>query len=95
MANHTRIFHHKPGLEECIAAVRKQYYSGEGAIMWAGEASARANGDLLPSREQKTDFLQAYSQGKSRECLVQRYPDIGSDELEHRLARVGLNPCGK
>ncbi|MBC6481139.1 MAG: ribonucleoside-triphosphate reductase, adenosylcobalamin-dependent [Hormoscilla sp. GM7CHS1pb] len=93
MANHTRIFHHKPTLEECIAAVRKQYYSGEGAIMWAGESVARANGDLLPSREQKTDFLRAYSQGKSREWLQERYPNIAPEELEHRLARVGLNPC--
>ncbi|MBC6455837.1 MAG: ribonucleoside-triphosphate reductase, adenosylcobalamin-dependent [Hormoscilla sp. SP5CHS1] len=93
MANHTRIFHHKPTLEECIAAVRKQYYSGEGAIMWAGESVARANGDLLQSREQKTDFLLAYSQGKSREWLRERYPNIAPEELEHRLARVGLNPC--
>ncbi|NEQ95990.1 MAG: ribonucleoside-triphosphate reductase, adenosylcobalamin-dependent [Cyanothece sp. SIO2G6] len=45
MANHTRVFHHKPSLEECLAAVRKQYYSGEGAIQWAGEAKKRANGD--------------------------------------------------
>ncbi|MEB3232828.1 MAG: LAGLIDADG family homing endonuclease, partial [Leptolyngbyaceae bacterium] len=45
MANHTRVFHHKPTLEECLAAVRKQYYSGEGAIQWAGEAKKRADGD--------------------------------------------------
>lgn len=44
MANHTRVFHHKPSLEECTAAVRKQYYSGEGAIQWAGEAERRAQG---------------------------------------------------
>ena len=42
MANHTRVFHHKPTLEECTAAVRKQFYSGEGAIQWAGEAERRA-----------------------------------------------------
>jgi len=42
MANHTRVFH-KPTLDECVEAVRKQYYSGEGAIQWAGEAAARAN----------------------------------------------------
>ena len=45
MANHTRVFHHKPTLDECLAAVRKQYYSGEGAIQWAGEAKRRAGGD--------------------------------------------------
>lgn len=44
MANHTRVFHHKPGLEETTAAVRKQFYSGEGAIQWAGEAERRAGG---------------------------------------------------
>ena len=45
MANHTRVFHHKPTLDECLAAVRKQYYSGEGAIQWAGEAKQRSGGD--------------------------------------------------
>lgn len=44
MANHTRVFHHKPTLEETTAAVRKQFYSGEGAIQWAGEAERRAGG---------------------------------------------------
>ncbi len=45
MANHTRVFHRKPTLEECVAAVRKQFYSGEGAIQWAGEAERRAQGE--------------------------------------------------
>jgi ribonucleotide reductase, class II len=45
MANHTRVFHRKPTLEECVEAVRKQYYSGEGAIQWAGEAERRAEGE--------------------------------------------------
>jgi ribonucleotide reductase class II len=45
MANHTRVFHQKPSLEDCIASVRKQFYSGEGAIQWAGEAKRRAGGD--------------------------------------------------
>ncbi|MDA0266491.1 MAG: ribonucleoside-triphosphate reductase, adenosylcobalamin-dependent [Cyanobacteria bacterium] len=44
MANHTRVFHHKPSLQECTDAVRKQFYSGEGAIQWAGEAERRAGG---------------------------------------------------
>jgi len=38
MANHTKP---QTALDECIEAVRKQYYSGEGAIQWAGEAVAR------------------------------------------------------
>ncbi|MEB3212459.1 MAG: ribonucleoside-triphosphate reductase, adenosylcobalamin-dependent, partial [Leptolyngbyaceae bacterium] len=45
MANHTRVFHEKPGLDTCVEAVRKQYYSGEGAIQWAGEAKRRAQGE--------------------------------------------------
>jgi ribonucleotide reductase, class II len=93
MANHTRVFHRKPTLEESIAAVRKQYYSGEGAIQWAGEAVARANCDLLSTKELKTDFLKAYEQGKAGEWLQKRHPNIDEKELEHRLGRYGLNPC--
>ncbi|WP_346290944.1 ribonucleoside-triphosphate reductase, adenosylcobalamin-dependent [Sphaerothrix gracilis] len=44
MANHTRVYHHKPTQAEVTAAVRKQFYSGEGAIQWAGEAERRAQG---------------------------------------------------
>lgn len=95
MANHTRVFHTKPNLEETIDAVRKQYYSGEGAIQWAGEAVARANADLLSTPQLKLEFLQAYQGGKAKEWLQQNYPQIESDELNHRLARLGLNPCGK
>jgi ribonucleotide reductase, class II len=95
MANHTRVFHQKPSLTECVEAVRKQYYSGEGAIQWAGEAIARANCDLLPTQELRKDFLKAYEQGTAKHWLQERYPSIAPDELEHRLARVGLNPCGE
>jgi ribonucleotide reductase class II len=95
MANHTRVFHRKPTLEESIAAVRKQYYSGEGAIQWAGEAVARANIDLVSTAELKADFLQAYEQGKAGEWLQQHHPNLSEPELEHRLARYGLNPCGE
>ncbi|MDB9466064.1 ribonucleoside-triphosphate reductase, adenosylcobalamin-dependent [Dolichospermum circinale] len=95
MANHSRVFHRKPTLEESIAAVRKQYYSGEGAIQWAGEAVARTNADLLNTPELKKDFLQAYEQGKAKEWIQESRPDIDSQELEHRLSRYGLNPCGE
>jgi ribonucleotide reductase, class II len=95
MANHSRVFHHKPTREECIEAVRKQYYSGEGAIQWAGEAVARANVDLLSTPSLKIEFLKAYAQGKAKQWLQEAYPNMTAGELEHRLARVGLNPCGK
>ncbi len=95
MANHTRVFHSKPSLDECIAAVRKQYYSGEGAIQWAGEAIARANCDLLSTKQLKLEFLQAYADGQAAEWLQTKYPQIDPRELEHRLGRYGLNPCGE
>ena len=94
MANHSRVFHHKPTLEESIAAVQKQYYSGEGAIQWAGEAVARANADLFNTPELKTDFLQAYEQGKAKAWIQEHHPNIDDQELEHRSGRYGLNPCG-
>jgi ribonucleotide reductase, class II len=93
MANHTRVFHRKPTLEECLNAVRKQYYSGEGAIQWAGEAVARSNIDLLPTQALKVEFLQAYEQGTAKQWLEERYSNLDANELEHRLARYGLNPC--
>lgn len=93
MANHSRVFHHKPTLEECINAVRKQYYSGEGAIQWAGEAVARANCDLLTTQALKADFIKAYEQGTAKDWLQIRHPEIDAKELEHRLSRYGLNPC--
>lgn len=95
MANHTRVFHQKPTLEECIDAVRKQYYSGEGAIQWAGEAVARANCDLLKNHEEKVAFIKAYASGEAKDWLQEHYPQIPESELEHRLARYALNPCGR
>ncbi|MEI6427600.1 MAG: ribonucleoside-triphosphate reductase, adenosylcobalamin-dependent [Pseudanabaena sp. ELA607] len=97
MANHTRVFHHKPSLDECIAAVTKQYYSGEGAIQYAPEAIARANADLLTNPTLKREFLAIYEQGvdHAKNWLRSRYPDLSERELEHRLQRYGLNPCGE
>jgi ribonucleotide reductase class II len=95
MANHTRVFHRKPTLEECVDAVRKQFYSGEGAIQWAGEAIARSNNDLLPTPELKSDFLESYSRGEGKTWLQSHYPQLPAAELEHRLGRYGLNPCGE
>jgi ribonucleotide reductase, class II len=95
MSNHTRVFHHKPTLEECVAAVQKQYYSGEGAIQWAGEAVARSNADLLNTSELKAVFLKIYAEGKANEWFVNNHPDLDESEIEHRLSRFGLNPCGE
>jgi ribonucleotide reductase, class II len=95
MANHTRVFHHKPTLEECVAAVQKQYYSGEGAIQWAGEAVARSNADLLTTPELKADFLEIYGQGKAKKWFKNHHPNLNEKEVSHRLSRFGLNPCGE
>lgn len=101
MANHTRVFHTKPTLAEVTEAVRKQYESGEGAIQWAGEAVARGNCDLLDTDENKQGFLQTYNQSieLAAEILKGLAEDKGEPmvaiELEHRMQRYALNPCGE
>lgn len=95
MANHTRVFHHQPTEQECIDAVRKQFYSGEGAIQYAPEAIARANVDLLPTPELKVAFLQHYVLGNAKTWLQEKFPQMPAAEVEHRLERYGLNPCGE
>ena len=96
MANHSRVFHHKPTREECLESVRKQYHSGEGAIQWAGEAITRANADLFNSNHQKRrDFIKAYTSGNIREWMREYHPQMPENELDHRLQRYGLNPCGE
>lgn len=101
MGNHTTVFHSKPTLEQCIKSVSDQYYSGEGAIQWAGEAVARANADLLDTPDKKAVFLGLY--GGDRELArdwLDKLGQIKGDEefdsvLQHRMARYGLNPCGE
>ncbi len=95
MANHTRVFHRKPTEQECVDAVRKQYYSGEGAIQWAGEAIARSNADLITTPELKRDFLAAYVKGEGKTWLKNHQSEVTERELEHRLQRYALNPCGE
>lgn len=96
MANHTRVFHRKPTAEETLEAVRKQFYSGEGAIQYAPEAIARANADLLTHPDLKTEFLGIYGElgiEEAMKWLKQYQPDMTERELEHRFQRYGLNPC--
>lgn len=97
MANHTRVFHHKPSREECIEAVRSQYYSGEGAIQWAGEAIARANVDVLSTFEAKNKFLELYDRDhkKAEQYLATIGVMSRGEDKEHRVHRYGLNPCGE
>ncbi len=95
MANHTRVYHHQPTAQECVDAVRKQFYSGEGAIQYAPEAIARSNADILTTPELKTEFLQAYNAGQGSQWIQASHSQITEQELEHRLGRYGLNPCGE
>jgi len=96
MANHTRVYHQAPSLEECVDAVRSQFYSGEGAIQYAPEAIARANTDLLNEPSKRQEFLEIYTnQGveAAKTWFQQKSPGMSKNELEHRLQRYGLNPC--
>ncbi|MDM7952854.1 MAG: ribonucleoside-triphosphate reductase, adenosylcobalamin-dependent [Cyanobium sp. CZS 25K] len=98
MANHTRVFHQRPSHEVVLEAVNKQFQSGEGAIQFAPEAIARSNADLLTTPELRTEFIGIYcDQGKAEagRWLQLHHPDITVGELEHRLGRYGLNPCGE
>lgn len=102
MSNHTRVFHHKPSLEECVDAVRSQYKSGEGAIQWAGETLVRTNADLLNTPDKKQEFLRCYndSPATAGAYLLKVYREqneleLTDEELKDRLRRLGLNPCGE
>jgi len=98
MANHTRVFHSRPSKEVLLEAVVKQFQSGEGAIQFAPEAIARSNADLLPTPELREEFVGIYcDQGREEagRWLQLHHPVISAAELEHRLGRYGLNPCGE
>jgi len=97
MANHTRVFHHKPTYKDVEDSVRKQFWSGEGAIQYAPEAIARSNTDLLDTATRKKEFLKAYEQDESlaRNYLWKLDTLISKQELDHRMGRYGLNPCGE
>ncbi len=99
MANHTRVFHRRPSMEVIEDAVRRQYHSGEGAIQFAPEAIARANADLLTTAELRQEFIEIYCDQGRQEAgrwLEQNHGrPIPTQEMEHRLGRYGLNPCGE
>ena len=98
MANHTRVFHTRPSREVVLEAVKRQFQSGEGAIQFAPEAIARSNADLLNTPELRSEFQAIYcDQGREEagRWLQLNHPELGAAELEHRLGRYGLNPCGE
>ena len=98
MANHTRVYHTRPSKKVLLEAVTKQFHSGEGAIQFAPEAIARSNADLLTTPELRNEFIDIYcDQGREEagRWLALNHGPIAADELEHRLSRYGLNPCGE
>ena len=104
MANFTRVWHEKPTLDEIKEALTSQFHSAEGAIQFAPEAIARSNVDLLDSTELKTQFIKTYCQDQERaksylselwELKRGSYEfPLDEKELNHRMNRYGLNPCG-
>ncbi len=98
MANHTRVYHTKPTYQTILDAVTKQFHSGEGAIQFAPEAIARSNADILKDDELRKEFIEIYSeQGKdeARNWINSSYGPFSEEELDHRMSRYGLNPCGE
>ena len=98
MANHTRVYHSKPSYQTILEAVTKQFNSGEGAIQFAPEAIARSNADLLNKDELRKEFIEIYSeQGKdeAKNWINLNFGPFSNEELNHRMTRYGLNPCGE
>jgi hypothetical protein len=92
MSNHTAVFHRPPTKTEVETFVRRQYYSGEGAIQVVPEALYRTNVDLIGTN--RLDFLRRVSGGENAIDVLRSYaPEMPVDELEHRASRYGLNPC--
>lgn len=101
MANHTRAFHHKPSYDEVLDSIRLQLGCGEGAIQYAPEAIARGNADILSSTD-KPQFIALYESDPqhARDFLEVRYQQTYTrpcpeEELDNRMTRYGLNPCGE
>jgi ribonucleotide reductase, class II len=103
MANHTRCYHSKPDYKTVEDAVRLQFNSGEGAIQYVPESVARANVDILADPASKRGFLELCNI-KGREA-ARRYLELAYEatygekcakrEMDHRMDRYGLNPCGE
>jgi ribonucleotide reductase class II len=101
MANHTISYHSKPNLQTVINAVRKQYFSGEGAIQYAPEAVARCNVDLLNTDDKKKHFINLYCNNKElagdylEQLLLENGQKLDKKERKHRLNRYFFNPCAE
>ena len=102
MANHTRVFHGQPDFPTIQDAVRKQFYSGEGAIQYVPEAVARANVDLLCDETSRRNFLCAYNRfGRAdaarylKELASHNGVELSQEELDHRMDATDSTPVAK
>ncbi len=107
MANHTQLFYWTPTLEEVTDSVRTQHSCGEGAIQFVPEALVRSNADLTGEDwiEQrlrdaiKEDGLQGAAELMSMLLFgISDLQDLSPEqryEVDHRISRFGLNPCGE
>ncbi|NES93435.1 MAG: ribonucleoside-triphosphate reductase, adenosylcobalamin-dependent, partial [Okeania sp. SIO2B9] len=43
----------------------------------------------------KRNFINAFCSGGAKKWILERFPHISDIELNHRLERYGLNPCGE
>lgn len=99
MANHSRMFFHKPSYQDLEDAVRKQYYSGEGAIAYAPMAIIRCNVDLLDTDGKQNYFHALYlcDPEKALDYLSELAAFKGliltPEERHHRIERWRANPC--
>lgn len=93
MANVTRVAKKRSelSLQDITDAVTKQYYSGEGAIQYAGSTLLRTNRDVINTPALQEAFIQAYEGDKGLEFLMGL--GIPQQEALDRLDRLGLNPC--
>ncbi|MCA6430225.1 MAG: ribonucleoside-triphosphate reductase, adenosylcobalamin-dependent [Cytophagales bacterium] len=99
MANHSRMFFHKPSYQDLEDAVRKQYYSGEGAIAYTPMAIIRCNVDLLDTDGKQNYFHALYLCDTKKaldylsELAVLKGLELTPEECHHRIERWRANPC--
>jgi len=93
MSNHTKVYHKAPTLEEIENAIANQYQTGEGALMYAPASIARANADVLDTKEKRQNFIIAYETSRDLGAGYLWKQGAPFDELSHRNSRYAGNPC--
>lgn len=89
VSNHTVWLDRTPCYEEIYQILNNQLESGEGALLNQNTAIARANVDLAPLHPRPT------TEEGWRDLFLEKDPWMPIQELNHRVGRYGLNPCGE